>query len=288
MSREEFVRLTTSDLPQTPAYFPFDAQRNREERPTLEQVLKQLKPLSLEETDRMVAAGATLLDAREPVEFAASHLRGSINIGLGGKYATWAGSLLDRTRPIVLIATPGREEEAAMRLGRIGFDIAAGYLEEGLDALRQREERIDRLERLTPADLAAQAGTAVQAPTPTPATPAAQTPPPAQTPPAAQAPPPAYILDVRERSEVEAKRIPGSHWLPLGQLPERIGEVPRDRDVVVHCASGYRSVIASSLLRRAGFTRVRDLAGGIEAWVRAGLPVATGAIPEGSLTSPAA
>jgi glyoxylase-like metal-dependent hydrolase (beta-lactamase superfamily II)/rhodanese-related sulfurtransferase len=277
MTREEFVRLTTADLPEAPAYFSFDAQRNREERPTLEAVLKELRPLTLEEADRMVAAGATLLDAREPVEFAASHLRGSINIGLGGKYATWAGSLLDRNRPIVLIASPNREKEAAMRLGRIGFDIAAGYLEGGLDALRDRENRIDRLERIAPADLAMEAGLAAQGGDGQ-ASPLAAS--------AARATPGTYILDVRERGEVVTKRIPGSHWLPLGQLPKRLAQVPRDRDVVIHCASGYRSVIASSLLRQAGFTRVRDLAGGIEGWVHAGLPVETGATPEASPVSP--
>ena len=253
MSRDEFVRLTTADLPEAPAYFPFDAQRNREERPTLDEMLGRMRPLRLEDVEQLAREGATVLDAREPAEFAAAHLRGSTNIGLSGKYATWAGSVLERARPIVIIAAPGREQEAALRLGRIGFDNVAGYLEGGLDALRGRHELADRLERLTGPELAAR--------TPAP-----------------------YILDVRERGEVEAKRIAGSHWLPLGQLARRLDELPRDRELVVHCAGGYRSVIASSLLRRAGFTRVMDLLGGIEAWANAGLPVETGAFDPATAT----
>ncbi len=245
MSREEFVRLATADLPDTPAYFSFDAQRNREERPTLEEILEELRPMTLEEADRAVEKGATLLDVREPAEYAASHVKGSVNIGLSGKYANWAGSLLDRSRPIVLITAPGREEEAAMRLGRIGFDNAAGYLAGGLESLRSHEERVDQFERLGPNDLRQ----------------------------VIDRDPSTYILDVRERGEVETKRIPGSHWVPLGQLPRRLDEIPRDRDIVVHCAGGYRSMIAASLLKRAGIERVRDLAGGIDAWARAGLPL---------------
>jgi glyoxylase-like metal-dependent hydrolase (beta-lactamase superfamily II) len=246
MSREEFVRLMTADLPEAPAYFPFDAQRNREERPTLEEILARVRPLALEQVLRLAAEGATVLDTREPAEFAAGHLRGSLNVGLSGKYATWAGSLLDRRRPIVLVAPPGREQESALRLGRIGFDNAVGYLEGGAESLRPRDDLVDRLERLAAAELAARS-------------------------------PAPFVLDVRERGEVEAKRLAGSHWVPLGQLPGRLAEVPRDREVVVHCAGGFRSVIALSLLRRAGYTQVRDLMGGIEAWTRGGFAVESGA-----------
>jgi glyoxylase-like metal-dependent hydrolase (beta-lactamase superfamily II) len=244
MPRAEFIRLMTTDLPDAPAYFPFDAQRNREERPLLDQVLARLRPLDLEQALALVARGATLLDAREPTEFAAAHVAGSLNIGLSGKYATWAGSLLDRTQPIILIAAPGREGEAAMRLGRIGFDEVAGYLAGGLDAARDHEALVRRADRLTGAELAAR--------TPAP-----------------------LVLDVREGTEREARQIPGTAWIPLGQLARRLDMLPRDREIVVQCASGYRSSIAASMLRRAGFTRVADLLGGIEAWASAGLPVSS-------------
>jgi glyoxylase-like metal-dependent hydrolase (beta-lactamase superfamily II)/rhodanese-related sulfurtransferase len=246
MPRAEFIRLLTSDLPEAPAYFPFDAQRNREVRPTLDEVLSTLRPLDIETVLELAAGGATLLDVREPGEFARAHLAGAINIGLSGKYATWAGSLLDRARPIVLVANPGRETEAALRLGRIGFDDIAGYLAGGLDAARGHQARVRTGDRLTPQELA------VRTPAP-------------------------FVLDVRERGEREAKQIPGTTWVPLGQLGRRLGELPGDREIVVHCASGYRSSIAASLLRRVGFERVADLLGGIEAWAGTDLPVLSAA-----------
>ncbi len=242
MPRADFVRLMTADLPDVPAYFPFDAQRNREERPLLDQVLARLRPLDLEQALALAASGATLLDVREPIEFAAAHLAGSLNIGLSGKYATWAGSLLDRARPIVLIAAPGGEGEAAMRLGRIGFDEIAGYLGGGLDAARDHDALIRRADRLTAQELAARV-------------------------------PHPLVLDVRERGERETKQMSGTTWVPLGQITRHLESLPRDREIVVQCASGYRSSIAASVLRRAGFEHVADLLGGIEAWAAAGLPI---------------
>ncbi len=245
MERGDFIRMMTSDLPMVPAYFPFDAQRNREDRPTLDHVLAGLRPLSLDEVLEMVANGATLLDVREPAEYAAAHLRGSLNVGLSGKYATWAGSLVDRTRPIVLITNPGQEKEAAIRLGRIGFDEVAGFLDSGLEAARGHEsDLVVSGDRLTANELHARH-------------------------------PAPLILDIRERGEREAKHIPDSSWIPLGQLPERLGELPRDREIAVLCATGMRSSIGASVLRRAGFHRVMDLMGGIEGWAQAGLPVTT-------------
>src|SRR5690349_21069693 len=103
----------------------------------------KLKPLSLPMVRNMMKGGAHALDVRDPAEFAQGHLLGSLNIGLGGQYATWAGTLLDRERPIVIVAAPGRESEALTRLGRIGFDEVAGYLEGGMQALEKRPELIE-------------------------------------------------------------------------------------------------------------------------------------------------
>src|SRR6202035_2454972 len=123
MSKEEFIRLVTADQPDAPAYFTYDAILNTRERATLEKTLEQvLHPVELDEVLEMGDAGAQVLDVRDGVEYAKGHLAGSINIGLGGQYATWAGTVLDPARPIVIIAEPGREQDAAMRLGRIGFD----------------------------------------------------------------------------------------------------------------------------------------------------------------------
>src|SRR6059036_2429815 len=135
MTKEEFIRLVTADQPDAPAYFTFDAILNTRERATLDKNLEQVvRPVNLDEILRMGNAGAQILDVRDPGEYAKGHLAGSINVGLGGQYATWAGTVLDRSRPIVIIAEPGREQEAAMRLGRIGFDHVTRYLREGMEA----------------------------------------------------------------------------------------------------------------------------------------------------------
>ncbi|HET7208306.1 MAG TPA: MBL fold metallo-hydrolase, partial [Terriglobales bacterium] len=145
MSEDAFVKMITADQPEAPAYFTYDAVLNTKERPTLQDTLDRvLQPLSLDTVLGMMGAGsearAQVVDVREPDEFSKAHLVGSINIGLGGQYATWAGTLLSRNKPIVLIANPGREQEAAMRLGRIGFDHIAGYLKDGVQALEARPE----------------------------------------------------------------------------------------------------------------------------------------------------
>ncbi len=239
MAREEFVRVVTAEQPDTPPYFTYDAVLNTKERPTLEQALEEeLKPLSLDEVLALAGQGAQLLDARDPADFAGAHLAGSVNIGLGGSYATWAGTILARERPIVVVAEPGREQEAAMRLGRIGFDNVAGYLDDGMQALEERPGLVDRIERITAGTLAEQLG----------------------------GPEPPLVLDVRSEPEWREARIEGSSNVPLAHFEERIGELPRDRRIVVHCASGYRSAIAVSLLRRNGFDNLADLVGGLGAW----------------------
>src|SRR6202043_1792493 len=138
MSKEDFIRLVTADQPDAPAYFTYDAILNTRERDTLDHNLEQvLHPIDLEEVLRMGDAGAQILDIRDPGEYAKGHLAGSINIGLGGQYPSWAGTVLDRAKPIVIIAEPGREQEAALRLGRVGFDHVKGYLLRGREGLAE-------------------------------------------------------------------------------------------------------------------------------------------------------
>jgi rhodanese-related sulfurtransferase len=238
MSKEAFVSLVTRDQPDAPDYFTYDAVLNTRERPTLDEALaRELKPLSVSDLLKARAAGAQVLDTREPTMFAASHLADSINIGLVGQYATWAGTLLSHDTPVVIIADPGMERDSALRLGRIGFDNVAGFLAGGLAALADRPELIRRTERLSPGVLADRLS--------------------------ASHPP--LVLDVRNVDEREASAISGSVHIPLNQLTRRLDEIPRDRPVVIHCAGGYRSSTAASLLQRAGVD-VSELAGGIAAW----------------------
>lgn len=246
MSRDEFVRIITADQPDAPSYFTYDAILNAKERPTLDRTLARgLHPLTLDQVLALQAGRAQLLDARDPGDFAGAHLRGSLNIGLGGQYATWAGTLLDRERPIVIVAPRGREAEAAMRLGRIGFDHVAGYLEHGMEAVGPRTDVVRRMPRVTAQALAEWLDS--------PAAP--------------------VVLDVRTGAERRRAGIAGSVHIPLQHLPERIADVPRGPGpVVVHCASGYRSSIAASLLELHGVPEVADLVGGIAAWTASGLP----------------
>jgi glyoxylase-like metal-dependent hydrolase (beta-lactamase superfamily II)/rhodanese-related sulfurtransferase len=248
MSKSAFVELVTADQPDAPPYFTYDAVLNSKERPTLDEALaRELNPMTLELVLALQRTGGQILDTRDPVEFASAHLAGSINVGLGGQYATWAGTVLDRERPIVIIADPGREEESAVRLGRIGFDHIVGYLQDGLRSLESRPDLTATTDRVS-APLAAEQ-LSVGGP---------------------------LVVDVRAPREREQKHIRGSVSIPLNHLADRMQELPPGRPILVYCAGGYRSSIAASLLQRRGFAHVAEIAGGMAAWEAAHLPVADG------------
>jgi len=245
MTKAAFVDLVTADQPDAPPYFTYDAVLNSKERPTLDEALaRELNPMTLDLVLALQRTGGQILDTRDAGEFAAAHLAGSLNVGLGGQYATWAGTMLSRDRPIVIIADPGREHEAATRLGRIGFDHIVGYLHDGLRSLESRAELMAATERVS-APLAAERLAAGEA----------------------------VAVDVRTTGEREQKFVAGSMSIPLNHLAERIEELPKDRPLIVYCAGGYRSSIAASLLQQRGFTHVSEIAGGLAAWEAANLPV---------------
>jgi hydroxyacylglutathione hydrolase len=246
MSKEAFINVVTADQPEAPAYFTYDAVLNSEERPTLEQALaREMNPLTLEAVLALQAEGAQILDTRDADEFAAAHLQGSINIGLTGQYATWAGTVLNCTHPIVIIADPGSENQSAIRLGRIGFDHVAGYLQDGMHSLKARPELIAFTERLS-APFALELLSSNNPP---------------------------LAIDVRAPREREQKYIDGSVGIPLNHLEENFATLPRNRPLLVYCAGGYRSSMAASLLQRNGFASVGEIAGGLAAWESAKLPV---------------
>ncbi len=150
MSKEQFIPIVTADQPDAPGYFTYDAILNTREHATLEKNLEQvLHPIDLDEVLRMGDAGSQILDVRDASEYGKGHVAGSINIGLGGQFATWAGTVLDRAKPIVIIAEPGREQEAALRLGRIGFDHVKGYLSGGMASLADRPDLVWPTERVS-------------------------------------------------------------------------------------------------------------------------------------------
>jgi glyoxylase-like metal-dependent hydrolase (beta-lactamase superfamily II)/rhodanese-related sulfurtransferase len=248
MSKQTFVDLVTADQPDAPPYFVYDAVLNSRERPTLDEALARgLTPMTVDDVLALRSNGGQILDTRDPNDFAAAHLRGSVNIGLVGQYATWAGTVLGHDRAIAIIADPGRENESAVRLGRIGFDNVVGYLQGGLRALDGHPELTSHTDRLSPQVAADRLH--------------------------ADAPP--VAVDVRAPRERDDKRIPGSISVPLNHLAERLHDLPADRPLLVYCAGGYRSSIAASLLEAHGFTDVSEIAGGIAAWQTAQLPIET-------------
>lgn len=250
-TREEFVASLTAGQPPAPAYFPRTAGLNKSRHAVLAEVLSEsLLPMSLDEVLAARDAGAQLLDVRDKDAFAQGHLAGSVSIGLDGNLASWAGSLLDLATDIVVIGEPGQEREAVTRLGRIGLDRVRGYLQGGAGAFASRPDLTVRIERTSALRAAAELD-------------------------ADEAP---VVLDVRFPLERETAHIAGSLAVSLRDLAARLADVPRDRRLLVHCKSGYRSMTAASLLLRAGFDqgRVVDVAGGIDAWIEGGLPGVVG------------
>jgi glyoxylase-like metal-dependent hydrolase (beta-lactamase superfamily II)/rhodanese-related sulfurtransferase len=247
MSKEEFRQLVTADQPEAPAYFVHDAVLNRQDRQNLDEALQEsLKPIGLDDVLRMQADGAQIVDVRDAADFAGAHLAGSLNVGLDGKYATWAGTMLSKEQPIVVVADQDRVNEAIMRLGRIGLDNVAGHLEHGVRAIDQHPELIGRVRRITAPTVAEQI----------------------------DAGKPPVVIDIRTQKEWEAGHVEGSVNIPLNELSRRLDEVRTDAEVVIHCQGGYRSSLAVSLLQQHGRTNVTDLVGGFAAWKASHLPVA--------------
>ena len=236
MDEAEFVGLVTADQPEAPAYFGRDAELNRRQRALLEETLRlDFRPLSLAAALAAQGDGAELLDTRDPAEFARGHLAGSLHVGLGGRFATWAGTLIPLDRRIVLVASPGREREAAIRLGRVGFERVLGYVDRGIAAARGEVPLIESPRRISSGEVSSLTVAGVP------------------------------LIDVRSSLEHAQEAIPGSLNIPLPQLTDRLREIPAGQ-VLVYCRSGERSSTAASLLERAGHIDVLDLVGGFTAW----------------------
>jgi glyoxylase-like metal-dependent hydrolase (beta-lactamase superfamily II)/rhodanese-related sulfurtransferase len=237
MSAEDFLAVVTEGQPAAPDYFVFDAVLNRSRHEVLDTTVAPV-PLDLAAVFDRQAAGAVVLDAREPQEYAAGHLAGSLSVPADGRFAETAGMVVRPDQEIVVVAPQDREEEIVVRLARIGFDRVAGYLREPEGAFLAAPERIVRASRLTAPELAE----------------------------LLSGPDAPVLVDVRNAGELAAGAVPGARHIPLAQLPHHLAELPRDRPVVTYCAGGYRSGVAASLLRREGHPDVSDLLGGYAAW----------------------
>jgi glyoxylase-like metal-dependent hydrolase (beta-lactamase superfamily II) len=243
MSRERFVEMMTTDLPEAPPYFPMDVEINRAGAPPLAD--RPAPPALLpEEVRRLPGAGAIVLDVRTPAAFGTAHLPGSVNIGLQGQFASWAGSLLPVPAPLVIVADDeGGAREAVVRLARVGLESISGWLAGGVLAWEQAGLPLASIPQMPVDELAARI---------------------------AEAPTGLRVLDVRRPAEFAAGHVPGAASIPLDRLQRHAGEIDRSRPTAVVCASGYRSSAATSLLARAGFTDLYNVVGGTSAWVAAG------------------
>lgn len=244
MSEDDFVEAVTQGQSVAPLYFAFAADANRRDRDLLDDQEPPVA-LRLEDLDRCVRDGAVILDTRSPEAFASGHLAGSINVGLDGRYAEYAGDIARPGEPVVIVADAGRETEAKVRLARIGFDRVRGAITDVERVLADHPERSDRAHRLPVSDVAEWSAE----------DPAVQ------------------LLDIRNPGEQEAGVLPGTVSIPLARLLEHYDDLDPDRPTLVYCAGGYRSSVGASLLRSRGFDRVADIIGGFDAWADAGLPI---------------
>ncbi|MDW3219944.1 MAG: MBL fold metallo-hydrolase [Acidimicrobiales bacterium] len=236
--RETFVELVTEGQPPAPDYFVYDAVLNRKNRELLDET-EPPTPLDLDEFDAKVAAGALILDGRGPEEFGHGHLTGSVNVGLNGRYAEFAGSVVPSDVDIVLVVDDGFELEAKNRLARIGFDRVVGHLRHPQAVMAAHPDRVQRASRLTAAEYDVRADEVAGL----------------------------QLVDIRNPGEFALGSIPGAVGIPVGELPKRLDELDPDTPTVVFCAGGYRSSVGASVLRRAGFADVSDILGGYGAWV---------------------
>jgi rhodanese-related sulfurtransferase len=245
MTREAFVAKMTADLPEQPRYFGMDVEINRRGAASL---ADQPRPPALdpEAFSARQRAGAVVLDVRPNVEFGAGHVPGALNVGLGGQFASWAGTLLDASREVLIVAADdARVAEAVMRLARVGLENVGGFLAGGVEAWRAAGRPLATIPQITVADLKAltAAGSDLQ------------------------------VIDVRRPGEYAGGHVPGAVTAPLDRLEAEVVRLDPARPTAVICAGGYRSSAATSLLESRGFKDLRNVLGGTGAWVAAGYPV---------------
>lgn len=236
--KASFIGMVTEGQPPAPDYFLFDAVLNRKDHGLLDETA--LPPsMTLAEAQAALADGAILIDGRDPEIFAHGHLVGAVNVGLNGRYAEFAGSVIPSDRDIVLFVESGNELEAKNRLGRIGFDRVIGCVADPIQIMIDHPDLVQVGSRLTAGELKDRQGELDDL----------------------------QLVDVRNKGELVAGTIPGAVHIPVGELPSRVDELDATRPTVVFCAGGYRSSVASSVLRLDGFGDVSDVIGGHTAWL---------------------
>jgi glyoxylase-like metal-dependent hydrolase (beta-lactamase superfamily II)/rhodanese-related sulfurtransferase len=237
MSREEFIEKVTEGILPPPHYFFEDARINREGYNPIDTVIqKNKRPLPVKEFKQAIAAGALVLDTRKPDDFEKGYVPGSINIGLNGQYAVWVGTLIDIRQPLVLVTEVGKEEESILRLARVGYEKVIGYLAGGIDSWDDKKEGVESVwpEAMQPG---------------------------------------IEILDTRKPGEWNVCHARDAQFIPLADMPANLKGLDKNKTYYVHCAGGYRSMIACSLMKREGFKHPVNVYGGFAAMQKAGVPV---------------
>jgi glyoxylase-like metal-dependent hydrolase (beta-lactamase superfamily II)/rhodanese-related sulfurtransferase len=243
-SAEEFVSLLTDNLAAAPEYFATEVDLNRKGAGPLS--LLPPPPLAADEVAEVAVDGAVLVDTRPSTQFAAAHVPGSIHIALTGQYASWAARILGLNTPIIIVGEdPDHIRESQMRLARVGMETVVGYLEDSVAGWVRSGRELESIPQITVTDLADLLR---------------------------DEPDQVNVLDVREPAELDSGAIENAVNIPLGKLKTRTAELDSAKLLAVHCKGGYRSSIAASLLRRAGFTNIANVTGGFDAWKAAGLP----------------
>jgi hydroxyacylglutathione hydrolase len=237
MTEEQFLAVVTAGQPPAPEYFVYNAILNRKERDA-RQPGASLPALSPEQVEEALAAGAKVIDARDPMEFAAGHLRGAINVPVDGRMAETVGMVVKPEDSLVLMAPEGEEQEAGVRLTRIGFDKAIGFIPRPEAYLIDHQDQVVHASRITPAQLEEVLGDSTDV----------------------------QLVDIRNAGETEAGMLPGAVNIPLAQLSRRAGELDPAKPTVLYCAGGWRSSVGGSLLRHLGFSDVSDVLGGYAGW----------------------
>ena len=238
MPREAFVKMMTSDLPPAPRYFPMDAEINRRGARPLHEI--SAPALSPDEMQQRIDAGAVVLDVRDATAFGTGHIRGSLNIGLRGQYASWAGTLVSKDDELLIVSS-GREEaeEAVMRLARVGLENVGGWLDDGIAAWCASGRAVETLPQIDVSELRTRLADL-------------------------------SVLDVRGRGEYGGGHVPDAVNVPLDELADRLDALDPSKPLAVICAGGYRSSAAASILQRRNFPTLFNVTGGTGAWVAAG------------------
>ncbi len=247
MTKEEFVEEVTDGLMAPPAYFPENVRMNKEGYESIDEVLDQGQTPLTPEAFELLAnrSDALMLDVRTPADYAQSHIPNSIFIGLDGSFAPWVGELIkDVKQNIILVAPEGREEEAVTRLSRVGFDNTLGYLDGGMNAWESAGKEIDTVDQISAEDLSTKYDEIKD-----------------------------DIYDVRKKSEYLSEHVIGAHNVPLSEINDHLAEFPKEKTFYVHCAGGYRSMIANSILKARGYHNLVDVKGGFAAIKEASIPV---------------